>query len=64
MTEKIEALRTMRTGAEALRKVAAAETDPNLIAKLIRVAAEMDEHAAELEHSLVKQQPSPTGAVA
>jgi len=43
MTDKNEAARTIRSGAKALRRIAARETDPKLSAEIIRVAAEIPE---------------------
>lgn len=60
MTDKIETARTIRIGAEALRKIAARETDAEQVAELVRIADEMDEHAAELERSCLDQQPGGT----
>jgi hypothetical protein len=63
MSERAETARTIRDGAAALRRIAARETDPKSAARLIRVAKEMDEHAAELEGSAVTP-PSPSGDAA
>ena len=54
MTEKIDAARTMRIGAETLRKIATRETDPGLVSELLRFAQEMDEHA-EIERSIANE---------
>ncbi|HEY3916269.1 MAG TPA: hypothetical protein VGL83_00675 [Stellaceae bacterium] len=64
MTEKIETARTIRLSVESLRTIAMREPDPKLAAELMRIAAEMDEHAAELERSFVNQHSNPpSGAV-
>jgi hypothetical protein len=57
VTEKNEAARAIRIGAERLREVATREPDPDFVADLIRVAQEMDEHAAEIERSIANEQP-------
>lgn len=57
MTEKIVAARKIRIGAERLRKIAASEADAERVAEMTRIAQEMDKHAAELERSVVNEQP-------
>jgi hypothetical protein len=57
VTEKIVAARKIRIGAERLRQIAASEADGERAAEMIRIAQEMDEHAAELERSVVSRQP-------
>jgi hypothetical protein len=57
MSDKIELARTMRVGAEALRKIAIREIEPSLVTELLRLAREMDEHAAEMERSVASNQP-------
>jgi hypothetical protein len=64
MSEKSEMARTIRIGADALRKIATRETDPESAAELIRVATEMEEHAAELEGSALTRQRGPSSGTA
>lgn len=52
MKEKLVAARDIRVGAERLRQLAANETDPERAAEMRRIAHEMDDHAAELEHAI------------
>ena len=44
----------MRVGAERLRKLAAEEKNSKLAVDMVKIAAEMDQHAAEIERSLTK----------
>jgi hypothetical protein len=53
MSDTIMAARDIRVGAERLRQLAATETDAKRAADMLRIAGEMDEHAAELEASIV-----------
>ena len=64
MTEKIEAARIIRVGAERLRQIAAAHTDAQHAAEILRIAAEMDEHAAELERPVADALPSSASTAA
>jgi hypothetical protein len=64
MSDKREMARTIRVGAAALRKIATRETDPTSAAELIRVASEMEEHAAELEASALTEQRDPSSGTA
>jgi hypothetical protein len=65
MKNKIEVARDMRVGAERLRQIAVNETDSERAAEMIRIAKEMDEHAAELERSLAgNANEAPNGATA
>ena len=57
MIDTIEAALRIRIGAERLRKIAASEADAELIAEMIRMAQEMDEHSAELERSVRNEHP-------
>lgn len=52
MKDKVEVSRDMRVGAERLRQIAVNETDAQRAVEMIRIAKEMDEHAAELERAL------------
>jgi hypothetical protein len=58
MSKGIEVARGMRIGAERLRQLAVSETDRDRAREMLRIAAEMDEHAAELERSFVNH-PAP-----
>jgi len=57
MTEKIEVARKIRIGADRLRKIAGCAADAEYAAKMTRIAQEMDEHATELERSVMNRQP-------
>lgn len=59
MTERIEAARSIRIGAERLRQLASAEANQELASQMVEIAAEMDHHAAELERSFVTNPPRP-----
>ena len=63
MTEKLATARRIRVGAERLRKLASSEADAKNVAEMIRIAREMDEHAAELERSIAQQPSRRAGAV-
>jgi hypothetical protein len=52
MTEEIASARTIRVGAERLRLLAVSEADAERAAEMLRIAQEMDEHAAELERAI------------
>ncbi|HEX3973386.1 MAG TPA: hypothetical protein VHX19_18790 [Stellaceae bacterium] len=52
MSDTIIAARDIRVGAERLREMAATEADAELVAEMLRLAGEMDEHAAALEASI------------
>lgn len=59
MTEKIEVAMTIRAGAERLRRIAADEANPERAREMLRHAAEMDEHATEIERAFAKTPPEP-----
>jgi hypothetical protein len=52
MNNKIIAARNIRIGAESLRQLATTEADAARAAEMLRIAREMDEHAAALEVSV------------
>jgi hypothetical protein len=47
--------------AERLRMIAARETDPKLVAELIRIAEQMDKHSATIERLFVAKPPGRLG---
>lgn len=64
MTDKIVLARTIRVGAERLRQIAASEAEAKRAAEMLRLAVEMDEHAAELERAVADATLEPTGNAA
>lgn len=64
MTDKTETARIIRVGAERLRRIAAEKADAQQAAEMLRVAVEMDEHAAELERTIADTLPSSAGGAA
>ncbi|HXR87338.1 MAG TPA: hypothetical protein VN728_10220 [Stellaceae bacterium] len=64
MKERWETARSIRIGSERLRQIAAEETNAKLAADMLETAAEMDQHAAEIERSLAKASVWPFPATA
>ena len=64
MTDKVIAARNIRIGAERLRQIAASETDAQRAAEMLRIAGEMDEHAADLERAVADATLDPSGNAA
>lgn len=59
MAKQIEAARSMRAGAERLRRVAANKINIKRADEMLRFAAELDERAAELERLFGRKRPHP-----
>jgi hypothetical protein len=57
VAKQIEAARSMRAGAERLRRVAAKKTNLKRADEMLRFAAELDEHASELERLFGRKRP-------
>jgi hypothetical protein len=62
MTNKLETARALRSDAEHLRLLAAGETNPEKVAEMRWMAAELDDHAANLERQLANEPPDPSAA--
>ena len=62
MTDKLETAHNLRSGAAHLRLLAAGETNPEKVAELRWMAAELDDHAAALERQFANEPPDPSAA--